>query len=423
VSIAYQTFGSGPDVVYVAPGAQNIELAWEDPDLRRMFDRFGSFCRFTQFDKRGTGLSDRDVGVAPIDERADDMRAVMDAAGIERAFLFGLSEGGPLSILFTATYPDRVHGLVLLGTAARLSIDAPPELVDQFYATWGTPESLVVDLWAPSRANDQEFRRRWARYMRHAGSPSANRRLAEMNNGLDVRAVLPVIAVPTLVMHRIDDSIIPVSAGRRLAAGIPGARLVEVPGVDHFPQVGDQDAWLDELEEFVTGTRPTPPPARMLATVLFTDIVDSTRRASDEGDRKWRDLLDAHDATARTLVDDHAGRLVKSTGDGILAVFDSPARALRCARGLVEGAVNLGIEIRAGLHAGEIEIRGDDVGGIAVHTAARVEGLAAPGEILASRTVKDLVAGAGFDFADRGTHRLKGLEDDWQLLALVGEVP
>ncbi len=355
-----------------------------------------------------------------------DLRAVMDAAGSERAALFGLSEGGPMSMLFAATYPDRVSALVLYGTFARMisAVDYPwgypPGVLDRFVEakveSWG--DDNTVDFFAPSVAGDLEFRRRWAAYERRATSPGGYRSLMSMNADTDVRDVLSSIRVPTLVLHRSGDIPIRVGHGRYLSEHITGARYVELPGDDHFFWVGDTAAIFDEVEEFLTGHRSAHEPDRVLSTMVFTDIVDSTGRAADLGDRRWRGLLDDRDAMIHRLLERFRGRYVKSTGDGAFATFDGPARAIHCASAIRDGARGLGLEIRAGLHTGECEIRGDDLGGIAVHVGARVAALAGPGEVLVSRTVVDLVAGSGIEFINRGEHELKGLRGTWQLFAV-----
>jgi class 3 adenylate cyclase len=350
----------------------------------------------------------------------DDVRAVMAAAGCERAALIGVSEGGPMSALFAATYPDRTAALVLYGTFAEFRSWVPtPEHLEHFLhaidATWGTGESLLH--LAPSVADDPRFRRWWARHERLGASPGAAMDLMRMNSEIDVRHVLPAIRVSTLVLHRSGDVFVDVGGGRYVAAHIPEAKYVELPGVDHPPFVGDAEAVLQEVEEFLTGVRPAPEPDRVLATVLFTDIVRSTERAAELGDRRWRDLLGAHHTAVRRELERFRGREVDTAGDGFLATFDGPARAVRCARAIHDAVRPLGIELRAGLHTGEIELLGDDIGGIAVHIAARVAALAGPGEVLASSTVKDLVAGSGLRFEDRGTRALKGVPDEWRLFA------
>ncbi len=425
--IAYQVVGNGPfDLVAILGYVSHVEMAWEDPATAHCLRALSSFSRLILFDRRGLGLSDPIQGAPTLEDRMQDLRAVMDAAGSERAAVFGISEGGPMSMLFAATYPERVSALVLYGTFARMTEAAdypwgyPPKVLDRFVEakieSWGGDNT--VDYFAPSVANDLEFRRRWAAFERRATSPAAYRSLMNMNADTDVRDVLPSIRVPTLILHRTGDIPIRVGHGRYLSEHIHGARYIELPGDDHFFWVGDTSALFDEVEEFLTGRRSTHEPDRVLSTMVFTDIVDSTRRAVDLGDHRWRGLLDDHDAMVHRQVGRYGGRQIKSTGDGIFASFDGPARAIHCAGAIRDGARGLGVEIRAGLHTGECEIRGDDLGGIAVHVGARVAGLAGPGEVLVSRTVVDLVAGSGIEFIDRGEHELKGVPGTWQLFAV-----
>jgi pimeloyl-ACP methyl ester carboxylesterase len=424
--IAYAAFGDGPvDFVFIPGWVSHLESWWEADASARFFRRIASFSRLIMFDKRGTGLSDPFTGVPTLEERSDDVRAVMEAAGSTSAFLCGLSEGGPMSVLFSATYPDRTRGLILIGSTVRLlkSPDWPHgwthEQLDRFLEgldEWG--QGGLVDLFLPSFASDERARRLWARWQRMSASPGTARALMEANALIDVRSVLPHIQVPTLVIHRTDEHVVPVSHGRHMAEHIPGARLLEQPGEDHLPWLGDADGVLDAIEEFVTGSRHHVDEDRVLAAVLFTDIVDSTRRAAEAGDRRWRELLDAHDEVGMREVERFRGRLVKTTGDGMLALFDGPARGVRCAEAVRDALAELGVEIRAGLHVGECELRNGDVGGLAVHIGARVAGLAEAGEILVSRTVRDLVAGSGLSFAERGEHQLKGVPDRWPLYAV-----
>lgn len=356
----------------------------------------------------------------------DDVRAVMDTVDCERAALLGVSEGGPMNILFAATYPERTSALVLLNTFARpyrgadYPLGTPLENLEPFLDSVAAHWGEGVSLWglAPSVAGDARMRASWGRYERMSASPGAAAALLRMVAGVDVRHILPAIQVPTLVLHRTGDKFVPPDQGRYLAAHIPGARHVEVPGSDHLYCAGDADAVLDEIEEFLTGQRAHRETERVLATVLFTDIVESTRQAAELGDRRWRDVLDSHEALARRQLDRFRGRAVKMTGDGMLAAFDGPARGIRCAGAIVQGARQLGIDVRAGLHTGECEVRAEDLGGIAVHIGARVAALAARGEVLASSTVKDLVAGSGLTFADRGSHTLKGVPGEWRVYAV-----
>ena len=429
VNIAYQVVGDGPfDLVHVPMFVSNLELQWEEPAERRYFERLASFCRLIMFDKRGTGLSDR-VAVATLEERMDDLRAVMDDAGAQRAAVFGSSEGGALSILFAATYPERVSALVLYGAYPRMvwAPDYPDGIPEDFWAegsrlieqNWGRGQEGGLPLWllAPDLADDPAWRQAHARWERLSASPGQAVAIQQMVREIDVRHLLSAIRVPTLVVYRTAD--VGHAAGSRyLGAHIPGAKVVELPGNTYFPHLGDQDAILDEIEEFLTGVRPVPAPDRALATVLFTDIVSSTERAAALGDDAWTRTLDRHDALVAREVERHRGRRINTTGDGMLATFDGPARAVRCAQAICQAVRPLGIEVRTGLHTGEIERRGADIGGIAVHIGQRVSALAGPGEVLVSSTVKDLVAGSGIAFADRGSHVLKGLADEWRVFAV-----
>ena len=429
VSIAYQVTGDGPiDVVVVLGFATHLELQWELPGFARFFERLGSFARLIIFDKRGTGLSDPVAEVPTLEQRIDDVRAVMDAAGSERAALFGVSEGGPMSVLFAATHPERVNALILHGAMGRTTeapdypwaspADALREAAAEFIAPyWGRDPEGMVDLFAPSSAGDPRALELTARLERSAASPAMVQQIFEMFLDIDVRAILPTISVPTLVVHRHGDRVVNRRAGEELASQIPGARYLELPGIDHLPWAGETDAELGEIEEFLTGSRSMPEPDRVLATVMFTDIVGSTEKASALGDARWREVLGAHHDAVRRELAKFRGQEVKTLGDGYLATFDGPARAIRCGRAIAEAAHSLGLQVRIGLHCGEVELLGDDVGGIAVHIAARVGALAGPGEVLVSSTVKDLVAGSGIGFTDRGPTRLKGLEDEWRLYA------
>ncbi|MBI2466358.1 MAG: alpha/beta fold hydrolase [Candidatus Rokubacteria bacterium] len=427
VHIAYQVCGAGPlDLVFVPGYVSHLEAHWEYPPVARFLERLTSFARLIMFDKRGTGMSDRASQIFTLEQRMDDVRAVMDAVGSERAALVGVSEGGPMSILFAATYPERTSALVMYGAFARLSWapDNPFGRTDQEWEArlrliehdWGRP--MGIDWWAPSAAHDPRFTEWWTSYMRLAASPGAALAVVQMNREIDVRHGLPTIRVPTLVLHRAGDRIVRVELGRQIAERIPGARYVELPGSDHIPWVGDTDAILDEIEEFLTGVRHGPEPDRVLATVLFTDIVGSTERAAELGDRRWRDLLDSYYAAARRELARFRGRELDTAGDGVLASFDGPARGVRCAESLLEAVRSLGLQLRAGLHTGECEVMGDKLGGLAVHIGARVAAQAGPGEVLVSHTVRDLVAGSGLRFADRGVHALKGVPGEWRLFAV-----
>jgi pimeloyl-ACP methyl ester carboxylesterase len=428
-NIAYQVVGEGKlDLLYIPGFVSNIELAWEEPLLARFLNRLASFSRLILFDKRGTGLSDRVANHAlpTLEERMEDVIAVLDAAGSRRAALLGHSEGGNLAVLFAATHPDRTVALVTTGIfAARVPSDdypwAPtPEQrerdIVEIERNWGTPGD--VEHLAPSAADDPAFARRLATYFRRSASPGAAAALLRMNTRIDVRDVLPAIRVPTLVAHRSEDRDASVEEGRWIASRIPGARFLELPGPDHLPWVGDQDRLLDAVEEFLTGQRGAPEPDRVLATVLFTDIVGSTERAVALGDRGWKDLLEQHHAAVRRQLQAFHGREVDTAGDGFLATFDGPGRGIRAAAAIVEALRGLGIEVRCGLHTGECELIGNGIGGIAVHTAARVAALAGPGEVLVTSTVRDLVAGSGIQFAGRREATLKGVPEPRMLFAV-----
>jgi class 3 adenylate cyclase len=426
--IAYQEFGEGPFDLVVIPGfVSHVEMVWEDDALARFFRRLASFCRVIDFDKRGTGMSDRTERLPDIDRRMLDIEAVMNAAASEQAALFAVSEGGPMALLFAAAHPERTRSLALWGTYARITwapdYDIGMPAADLYGAAehvetgWGT--GIGLGAWAPSLAGDPQAREMFGRLQRQAASPGAAMALMSSYMDIDVRAALPLVHAPTLVLHRIGDRMVTVPHGRYLAEHIEGARLVEVEGRDHFWWTEGADEILDEIEEFLTGSRSVAEPDRVLATVLFTDIVDSTVTAARLGDRDWKHVLDRHDALAARQLARHGGQLVKTTGDGILATFDGPARAVRCARAIGEGARSLDISVRAGVHTGEVERRGDDVAGLGVHLAQRVSSLAAPDQVLVSRTVVDLVVGSGLDFADHGEHQLKGVPGTWHLFSVV----
>jgi class 3 adenylate cyclase len=429
-SIAYQVVGEGEfDLVYVPGFASHLEAFWEEPSYSRFLTRMSSFTRLILIDRLGTGMSDRlpPDRAATLEERMDDIRVVMDTVGVERAAVLGWSEATIPCAMFAATYPARTSALVMYGGMPR-ALEAqdypwgiPPEAFDQYLEAvpelWG--KSLpTLSLWAPTRAENRTEQEWFARYGRLAVSPGAAVTLFRSFRDTDIRDILPSIRVPTLVLHRTEDTLIPVEHSRHMAEQIPDAKLVEVPGEDHLWWYGDQDAIVDEVQEFLTGARPAPQADRVLATVMFTDIVGSTERAAELGDRRWRELLERHEAVVRRELVRHRGTEVKTTGDGFLATFDGPARGIRCARSIAEGVRSLGIEIRAGLHTGECELRNGDVGGIAVHTGARVSAQASAGEVLVSSTVKDLVAGSGIEFEDRGSHELKGVPGEWRLFAV-----
>ena len=415
VRIAYQVVGEGPfDLVFVPGFISNLDVAWEEPYRARVWTRLAAFARLIMFDKRGTGLSDRAVGVPTLEERMDDVRAVMDAVGSQQAALFGISEGGAMSVLFAATYPERTRALVLYGAYGHFSSwVVPPDMIDaaldRMEKNWGTGESLR--LFAPSMASDETFKLSWARFERLGASPSAVVALMRMNSEIDIRPILPSIRVPTFIVHRQGDVRVNVEAGRFMARQIPNAKYLELPGSDHALWTGETERVLDAVEEFLTGSRSAIESDRVLATVLFTDIVNSTRRAETIGDRAWHDVLDRHNALVRREISRHRGHEVRTMGDGFLATFDGPARSIRCALAINEGVEALGLQVRAGLHTGEVEMADDDLSGIAVHIAARVATMAKPGQVLVSNTVRDLVAGSNIRFHDEGSHSLKGLTE------------
>jgi pimeloyl-ACP methyl ester carboxylesterase/class 3 adenylate cyclase len=430
-NIAYQVVGDGPIDLVIVPGwFSHVDLMWGDPGWVTFVSQLASFARVILYDKRGTGLSDPIDRIPTLEDRADDLRAVLDAAGSDRAAIFGFSEGGAIGVLFAATYPERVQALVVFGSYAcgSLEDDGSPgrkkwiELFPRVRETldhWG--EGRSVDWVAPSLRHNSLYRRATGAFERAGMSPKMARLTLEaVLTQVDVRGILGSVRVPTLVLHRKDEAI-PVEFGREIAAGIPTARIVELEGVDHWPAVGDIESITGEVEQFLTGQRHEHALDRVLATVLFTDIVDSTTRAAELGDHGWRKLLERHDEITRAEIARFQGREVKHTGDGFLATFDGPTRAVRCATALAERMPELGIDVRGGLHTGECELRGDDIGGIAVHIGARVAALAHAGEVLVSSTVKDLVNGSGIVFQDRGAHVLKGVPGEWQLFAPAGE--
>jgi class 3 adenylate cyclase len=426
--IAYIVEGEGQqlDVMWIPPWISQVEYLWSERSLQRVMQRITSFARLITFDRRGSGLSDPLWGAPTLEEQMDDLIAVMDAAGSERVALVGTLEGGPMAALFAATYPERVSALALYATFARATWAPgydwawPAEVrkrhMDEEVKHWG--EGRVVAGVAPSETSDPGFMEWAGRLERLAASPSTIRRMMDLIGEFDVRDILPSIRVPTLVLHRRDDSFIKIEHSRYIAQQIPGARYVELEGSDNMFSLGDSEALLGEIEEHFTGARHEHEPDRMLATVLFTDICDSTQRAAEMGDRGWRFLLERHDALFRQALDRHRGREVKRTGDGFLATFDGPARAIRCAASVAEAMGSLGIEVRAGLHTGELELMDGDLGGLAVHIAARVLDRASPSEVLVSGTVKDLVVGSGIDFEERGEHELRGVPGEWRLFAV-----
>lgn len=428
VSIAYQVLGDGPIDVVMVPGfPSHLEVSWQQPRIAHFYRRLASFCRLIMLDKRGSGLSDRlSPGDMPgLEERIDDLTVVLDAVGSARASVIGFSDGGPLAAVFAATYPERTDALVLANTYPKRIAspdfpDAPSreeheQLLQLIREQWGQP--VYIDVLAPSMLEDGEFHVWWASFLRHSMSPGAALALQAMNSQTDVRAVLEAIHVPTLVLHRSGDRVNPLAGGRYFAAHIPGARFVELPGDDHFLWLGDVDAAVSELEAFLTGGNTAVEPDRVLATLLFTDIVGSTDHAVELGDRGWSALVETHNEVVRRELERYRGREVNTTGDGFLATFDGPARAVRCAKALVGRLAAVGVRIRAGIHTSEIEVIGDDVRGLGVHVAARIMALAHDDEVLVSSVVKDLSLGSGIEFAGRGSHQLKGVPDEWVLYA------
>jgi class 3 adenylate cyclase len=419
-SIAYQVMGDRPIDLVMVPGVvSHVEFAHELPGYTAFLRRLSMFARVISFDKRGQGLSDRLSGTASLEERMDDVRAVMDAVGSKRAAVMGISEGCVMSALFAATYPERVSQLLLYGgyAAATVLADNWEERATLRMKLWGTG-AFFKAVW-PSQATNPDAVALGAKFERLSTSPGGIRATVLLNGQIDVRPILPTVQIPTLVLHHRGDQLVPVEAGRSLAEQIPNAKFVEYAGEDHLFCSGEVEALLGDIEEFVTGIREQSSfnLERVLATVLFTDIVDSTNRLAQIGDHSWRSLLDEHDRIARRTVEKYRGHLVKTTGDGILATFDGPGRAIRCALDFEAAATQIGLPSRSGLHAGEVEIRDKDIGGIAVHAAARVMALSRPGEVLVSRVVMDLVAGAGLKFAPRGAHKLKGVPGRWDLFA------
>jgi class 3 adenylate cyclase len=427
ICIAYQVTGEGPDVIWAPGTMSHLDMDWENPRRAMFFEKFSQFCRLIRFDKRGTGLSDRPTKMATLEERTDDIRAVLDAVGIERAHLFGGSEGGSMASMFAAMHPERTQSLIIWGAQAKW-INTPDHpwgqtweehqaMLDMIHDGWPTVEYVVGPGAGMGRDADPAVIENMLRYMRAAASPSAVRAYEEMNAFIDTRPILPLIKAPTMVMNRSGDPVAISAAAQDMASRIPGAIFKEYPGNSHSAMLDDMDVILSDIQEFITGERPAESADRVLATVMFIDIVGSTDRAVQLGDAVWRDVLrNYYDIVRRTLAR-FRGREANVAGDGFLAVFDGPARAVRCALELIKEVRQLGIEIRVGVHIGECEMLGEDIGGVAVHTGARIMAEAAPGEVLASGTIKDLVAGSGLLFADRGTHTLKGVPGEWRLLS------
>lgn len=423
VSIAYQVVGNGPiDMIFVPGIVSNVELGHEHSGYTEFFKLLSRFCRVATFDKRGQGLSDRISGAPTLEDRADDVRAVMDDIGMKRAVLLAHSEGAAMGAFFAATHPERVSHLIIHGGIPKFSRsdDYPfgptEEQLELTARRYGT--GVLLKRAAPSSIDDEGSLAAAARFERQSCSPGNFKALLALNSKLDARHVLPEIRLPTLVLHATGDRLAPIEGGRYFAEHIPGAKLIEYDSNDHIFFAGDYTELCSDIEEFVTGERRDVARLdRILATVMFTDIVDSTVHAATRGDGAWSKALDEHDRIAKRLIEQHRGRLIKTTGDGVLATFDGPGRAIRCALGMGPALARLNLTVRAGLHTGEVEDRGDDIGGIAVHAASRVMAMAGPGEVLVSRVVADLVAGAGIEFTDRGEAELKGLSGPWRLLA------
>jgi len=427
VDIAYQVVGSASqlDLVFVPGWVSHLEVMWELPEFARFLDRLAAMGRLILFDKRGTGLSDRVAGMPMLEQRADDIGAVMDAAGSARAAILAWGEGAGIAAMFAATHPQRVSALVLGSLAVKVTegprpFVADPEMMQQLSAAvesgWG--QASLVPFLAPSRADDTRFLSWYRRWERLSSTPSAAAATLRWAMASDLGPVLPAIQARTLLVHRTDAALFDAESVRAAAKLIPNARCAELPGADALPYIGDSDAMLDAIQEFLTGTHGTPDPDRSLATVLFTDIVGSTQQADQLGDRRWRYLLDEHHARIRRLLERFRGSEVDTAGDGFFATFDGPARAVRCAGAIEDTVRDIGIEIRAGLHTGEVERRGSSVTGLAVHAGARVAALAQASEVLVTSTVQMLVLGSGISFADRGEHTLKGVPGKWQLFAV-----
>lgn len=424
VHVAYQVFGDGPvDLVFVPGFISHIDNYWDEPGLARFLNRLASFARVVIFDKRGTGLSDQVSELPGMDERMDDVRAVMDAANLDRAAVFGISEGGSLASLFAAHHPDRCQALVLYGAFARFKSWFPTEesleqLFEYIETSWGSGQSLPM--FAPTMANDPAFVQWWGKFERLGATPGAATKIMRMNSRIDVSDVLPAIQVPTLIIHRTNDVAVDVQGGRDLAELIPNSKYVELPGVNHIPFVDESDRIVQEMEQFLTGSRSAPVIDRVLATVLMSDVVDSTAQASNLGDQRWQDVMAAHNTVTRAELERFRGNEVRFTGDGFLTTFDGPARAINCAMAISRNIGSLGINVRIGLHTGELEFRNEEVHGIAVNIAARISALAGANEILVSRTIRDLVAGSGIQFNHHGIHELKGLSEPMEVYSVRG---
>ncbi|MEW9919509.1 adenylate/guanylate cyclase domain-containing protein [Marimonas sp. MJW-29] len=420
VHIAYQVYGKGSKNLVLVPGfISQIETYWEQPNWAKWLERLGQFTKVAMFDKRGTGLSDRGVAVPDMDKRMDDIRAVMDAAGMDTAYVMGISEGGSLASVFAAYQPQRCEGLILYGAFARFESwfptkEALEELFEYAEDNWGSGTALP--LFCPETGDEPSFQEWWGKYERTGASPRDLIEIMKVNSQIDITDILPSIKAPTLVLHKTKDALIDIEGGRTLAQMIPGARLVEFSGRDHFAFMGNErDEILVEIEEFVTGAKPKPVFDRVLAAVVFTDIVDSTAIAQEFGDEQWHTRLEQHNALVREQIREFRGQEVKSLGDGFLATFDGPGRAIHCAKAIGEVVSKLGLRVRIGVHTGEVEIAANDVRGIAVNIAARIAELGDGGDIVVSRTVKDLVAGSGLDFESLGRKKLKGLSEEWHV--------
>jgi pimeloyl-ACP methyl ester carboxylesterase len=420
INVAYQVFGEGNVDLVMVPGfISHIENYWDEPNLARWLRKVGSFARVILFDKQGTGLSDRSSKVPGMDERMDDVRAVMDEVGVDQAALFGISEGGSLATLFAASHPERSKALILYGAFAQFKSWFPTQealegLFQYIDSAWGSGESMPM--FTPSMTEDPAFKEWWGKFERLGASPGAAKKIMRLNSQIDITDILPSVKVPTLVIHRADDVTVNVQGGRLLAERIPNAKYVELPGVDHLPMVGENsDRILDEMAQFLTGELRPIETESVLATVLFTDIVNSTKLAAELGNRQWRDLLERHHSLVRGELNRFRGQEIDTAGDGFFATFDGPARGIRCACAIRDTVLSIGITIRAGLHTGECEVLGDKVSGLAVHIGARVMNKADSGEVVVSGTVKDLVAGSGLRFNDCGKHVLKGIPGEWRL--------
>jgi class 3 adenylate cyclase len=428
IHLAYLTIGEGPpDLVSLGPSMSHLEVSLEHPRGRRYAERMASFARLVMYDRRGSGLSDRTLGPVAVEEDVSDLLAILDAVGADRPFLFGAGQGGSVALLFAATHPERCAGVIAYSTPARyLRSEDYPYGWDRETLDWWLTQIENGDLMgsetirrlAPSMADDEEFVSWMARLGRAAGSPRAARDNFETLALSDIRHALPAVSAPVLVLHRRDDLLFPVEQSRDLTARLSNAQFIELPGADWVPMAGEYEPLVAEIQTFVTGTRPQVEPDRLLATVLFTDVVKSTDTAVAVGDKRWRELLDRHDEISEREIVRHGGRLVESTGDGVFATFDGPARGIHAALAIRDAIARIGISIRAGLHTGEIEVRGDKASGLAVHIGQRVSAIAQGGEVLVSRTLPDLVVGSGIEFEERGEHELKGVPGRWQLYAV-----